>query len=350
MRPAVARPSPSETADFQNLVATFALGASAGVTDGNGILITQQRYLPFGAERTDAGAISQTDLGYTGQRDLGMGLMDYHARFYSPYLGRFTQPDTITPGGPQGLNRFSYVGNNPVNLNDPTGHRVVSPCSEMAGGCNVTQDIINSDNIKATYFRQRTDFLLCKAGNELRCSSADTLVNNTTSQMPRVVGVTYGNSTQIGDAAEVGYYNQTSYYFDWIQGDLYRVRTQGAYLYAGTPTFVSKSFSIGTSTYHGIPLDAKQVGPFLSGFNLDLGGSGSLQPIPVVGLGKGRSVSYALNGNSVARNKYELPIYSNQSAYNLSFSPTPPGVSFGVQGGLSSSDVSKIYSISWWPK
>jgi hypothetical protein len=51
--------------------------------------------------------------------------MDYKFRFYSPLLGRFILPDTITPGGPQGLNRYSYVNNNPINFNDPTGHCVV---------------------------------------------------------------------------------------------------------------------------------------------------------------------------------------------------------------------------------
>jgi hypothetical protein len=51
------------------------------------------------------------------------GLMDYNARFYSPMLGRFIQPDSMTPDGPQGLNRYSYVSNNPVNFNDPTGHQ-----------------------------------------------------------------------------------------------------------------------------------------------------------------------------------------------------------------------------------
>ncbi|MBL8092236.1 MAG: hypothetical protein JNJ43_18025 [Anaerolineales bacterium] len=50
--------------------------------------------------------------------------MDYTARFYSPVLNRFIQPDSIVPGmfNPQNLNRFSYVGNNPINFNDPTGH------------------------------------------------------------------------------------------------------------------------------------------------------------------------------------------------------------------------------------
>lgn len=39
-------------------------------------------------------------------------------------MGRFTQPDTIVPqpGNPQALNRYSYVGNRPTVLVDPTGH------------------------------------------------------------------------------------------------------------------------------------------------------------------------------------------------------------------------------------
>ncbi len=39
----------------------------------------------------------------SGQRDLGMGLMDYHARFYSPGINQFTQPDSIisSPANPQ---------------------------------------------------------------------------------------------------------------------------------------------------------------------------------------------------------------------------------------------------------
>jgi RHS repeat-associated protein len=82
--------------------------------------------MPFGQVRYLPGtpAITNTDFGYTGQRELDseMGLMDYKARFYSPLLGRFVQPDTITPDGPQGLNRYSYANNNPIVYNDPNGH------------------------------------------------------------------------------------------------------------------------------------------------------------------------------------------------------------------------------------
>ncbi len=46
------------------------------------------------------------------------------ARWYDPLVGRFVQPDTITPNpyNPQSLNRFSYGLNNPVKYTDPTGH------------------------------------------------------------------------------------------------------------------------------------------------------------------------------------------------------------------------------------
>jgi RHS repeat-associated protein len=51
-------------------------------------------------------------------------LIDFNARFYSPALGRFIQPDTVipNPANPQSLNHFSYAYNNPLNYIDPSGH------------------------------------------------------------------------------------------------------------------------------------------------------------------------------------------------------------------------------------
>jgi hypothetical protein len=40
------------------------------VTIEDGALLSEQRYLPFGQVRPDVGSITQTDFGYTGQRDL----------------------------------------------------------------------------------------------------------------------------------------------------------------------------------------------------------------------------------------------------------------------------------------
>jgi len=105
------------------------LGSTVAITDSNGTLTSQQRYLPFGGTRANVTAPNSpgTDFGYTGQRqlDAGMGgLMDYKARFYSPYINHFIQPDSLIPDpvNSQAWNRFSYVGNRSINLNDPTGH------------------------------------------------------------------------------------------------------------------------------------------------------------------------------------------------------------------------------------
>jgi RHS repeat-associated protein len=63
------------------------------------------------------------------------GLMDYKARFYSSSLGRFVQPDSIIPGpaNPQAWNRFSYVANNPVRFNDPSGHMRMEEMGDKRG-------------------------------------------------------------------------------------------------------------------------------------------------------------------------------------------------------------------------
>jgi RHS repeat-associated protein len=104
------------------------LGSTVAVTNASGTLTSQQRYLPFGAARSIPNSpILGTDFTYTGQRllDSGMGgIMDYRARFYSPALMRFLQPDSIIPdqSNPQSWNRFSYVLNSPIVFNDPTGH------------------------------------------------------------------------------------------------------------------------------------------------------------------------------------------------------------------------------------
>jgi RHS repeat-associated protein len=83
---------------------------------------------PYGETRYTWGT-TPTDRRFTGQRseEASLGsLYDYGARFYSPYLNRWIQPDTIVPqpGNPQDLNRFSYARNNPIRYTDPTGHYV----------------------------------------------------------------------------------------------------------------------------------------------------------------------------------------------------------------------------------
>jgi hypothetical protein len=64
--------------------------------------------------------------------------VDYKARAYDPYLGRFTQPDTIIPGAgsPQAYNRYTYSNNNSENDIYPNGHRLSAPLITIGTSVN----------------------------------------------------------------------------------------------------------------------------------------------------------------------------------------------------------------------
>jgi RHS repeat-associated protein len=138
------------------------LGSTVAVTNSSGTLTSQQRYLPFGAPRAIPNSpILATDFGYTGQRllDSGMGgIMDYKARFFSPALMRFLQPDTIipNPANPQAYNRFTYVTNNPILFNDPTGHDPSPIYLEFIQAAisffqNVGYQVVGNPTVKSIY-------------------------------------------------------------------------------------------------------------------------------------------------------------------------------------------------------
>jgi RHS repeat-associated protein len=65
------------------------------------------------------------------ERDTESGLDYFGARYYGSTMGRFMSPDWSAKaepvpyaklGNPQSLNLYSYVWNNPLSRNDPTGH------------------------------------------------------------------------------------------------------------------------------------------------------------------------------------------------------------------------------------
>jgi RHS repeat-associated protein len=67
---------------------------------------------------------STTTQGYTGHEQLDqVGLVHMNARLYDPEIGRFIQADSyVEPEATQGLNRYSYVLNNPLSTTDPSGN------------------------------------------------------------------------------------------------------------------------------------------------------------------------------------------------------------------------------------
>jgi RHS repeat-associated protein len=63
--------------------------------------------------------------GLTGHEyDVETVLVKMHGRIYDPKTGRFLQADpplVQSPYWSQGLNRYSYVFNNPLSFTDPSG-------------------------------------------------------------------------------------------------------------------------------------------------------------------------------------------------------------------------------------
>ncbi|MBI4302557.1 MAG: RHS repeat-associated core domain-containing protein [Chloroflexi bacterium] len=93
------------------------------LTDGSGSVIATYKYDVFGAVRSSSGSGS-TEYRFTGQQeDATLAYYYLRARYYDPAIGRFISKDPF-PGfvtNPQSQNPYTYVGNDPTNVTDPSG-------------------------------------------------------------------------------------------------------------------------------------------------------------------------------------------------------------------------------------
>jgi RHS repeat-associated protein len=108
------------------------LGSVAVITDELGAVVERLSFDAWGKRRhadgTDdpSGSItSQTSRGLTGHEMIDeVGLVNMNGRVYDPEIGRFMSADPFVqdPTNTQSLNRYSYVGNNPLSYTDPSGY------------------------------------------------------------------------------------------------------------------------------------------------------------------------------------------------------------------------------------
>ena len=121
--------SPSTT----RYIHTDHLGSIDTITKEDGTVEENLSFDAFG-KRRNAGdwsvltgllAVMNTNRGFTGHEHLDdVGLIHMNGRVYDPTLGRFLSADPFVqfPKSTQGLNRYSYVNNNPLSYTDPSGH------------------------------------------------------------------------------------------------------------------------------------------------------------------------------------------------------------------------------------
>jgi RHS repeat-associated protein len=94
------------------------LGSTRVKTDSEGEVVGEFKSLPFGQEIVNDGVRYSFA---TGKELDSSGLYYFGARYYDPNIGRFTTVDPV-PSEPA----YAYVGNNPMNMVDPSGMAAIS--------------------------------------------------------------------------------------------------------------------------------------------------------------------------------------------------------------------------------
>lgn len=114
------------------------LGSPHVITNGAGAVVEKRSHDPFGKRVSNDNPLqeptpwtSPITVGFTGhEHDDDLGLINMRGRIFDPAVGRFTAPDPIVSTTSQGLNRYSYLGNDPMNGTDSTGF-----CRDTISGC-----------------------------------------------------------------------------------------------------------------------------------------------------------------------------------------------------------------------
>ncbi|WKZ13070.1 MAG: RHS repeat-associated core domain-containing protein [Gammaproteobacteria bacterium] len=162
------------------------LGSATAVMAAAGNRVANWSFSAFGSRRRStwqdtllpeeyAPITATTRRGFTGHEHLdSLSLVHMNGRVYDPKIGRFMSADLLLgdPGNPQSLNPYSYVGNNPLSLTDPTGFEAWSLAPDAA--------IADMDQAIAHW---QSDFSAWRS----TCLSASALCD--TGGMPSAVGI-----------------------------------------------------------------------------------------------------------------------------------------------------------------
>ena len=130
-RVATARAGPPVPGDASPPVAYHLgdhLGSSVVVLDSSGALFNSEEYTPYG--ETSFGSYAKKRYRHAAkERDEESGFCHYSARYYAPWLSRWTSTDPLPKPA---KSAYLYAGNNPLAIVDPSGAQesTAQPASE----------------------------------------------------------------------------------------------------------------------------------------------------------------------------------------------------------------------------
>ncbi len=119
------------------------LGSAVLELDGKAAVITYEEYYPYGSTSFEAAEaaseVSKKRYRYTGkERDDETGFYYHGARYYAPWLGRWTSCDP--KGMVDGPDLYIYARNNPIRLADPNGTQSRPNDAEDSGAHTIPVD------------------------------------------------------------------------------------------------------------------------------------------------------------------------------------------------------------------
>jgi RHS repeat-associated protein len=141
------------------------LGSVTVMTDANGAVVSEHSFDVWGQRRAfDTGnahplkqlnralAFAHKDYnrGFTGHEHIdALGIIHMNGRVYDPRLARFLSVDPLVADGTdlQAYNRYSYVGNNPLNATDPSGYEPVTIMGIITAALGASAAVITAVDI-----------------------------------------------------------------------------------------------------------------------------------------------------------------------------------------------------------